>query len=387
MLHPKQMETLHPSNVEDADIPAGITHLAEDSYNLPISVPTSMSYFLQRIKSATLVREIVDRLPPSFFASPAQESCDEVYDTIMSLDHKYQEQIDSLPPFFQLTISDEESYQAILKEKPYLEWQRYLINLILHTQLARLHRPFLIRGSRNSRYGHSRDQCLRSAETVIEIRNRAMSDHSTGSFTYVLQHFLNAAIILAMDVCFNPDRDQTPHRKQQVLRACRALEEELNAKLLPSGGSATEDVSSGQLMVRSFQNAVRSLRDTLRKQVREDESGGATASAARETVPSTDSQARVATHAISTTPASGTSDPRKPKPPQGERGSMNSTASRTQYQQAENMSAISEEVTRTDAPNESLFVDELWDDFFTVGSTFNETDWDTFFFDLGANMN
>lgn len=387
MLHPKQMETLRPSNVEDADIPTGITHLAEDSYSSPISVPTSMSYFLQRIESATLVREIVDRLPPSYFASPGQESCDEVYDTIMSLDHKYQAHIDSLPLFFQLTISDTESYQALLKEKPYLEWQRYLINLVLHTQLARLHRPFLIRGSRNSRYEHSRDQCLRSAETVIEIRNRAMSDHSTGSFTYVLQHFLTAAIILAMDVCFNPDRDQTPHRKQQVLRACRALEEELNAKLVPSGGSAIEDVSSGQLMVRSFQNAVRSLRDTLRKQVREDESDGVTASVARETVPSTDSQTRIATHAIPTKPAFGTSDLRKPEPPQNEHGNMKSMTSRTPYQQTENVAAINEEVTRADAPNELLFVDELWDDFFTVGSTFNETDWDTFFFDVGANMN
>lgn len=49
-------------------------------------------------------------------------------------------------------------------------------------------------------------------------------------------HFLTAAIILAMDVCFNPDKDQIPHRKQQVLRACRALDEDLNAKLVAIGG-------------------------------------------------------------------------------------------------------------------------------------------------------
>jgi hypothetical protein len=31
-------------------------------------------------------------------------------------------------------------------------------------------------------------------------------------------------------------------------------------------------------------------------------------------------------------------------------------------------------------------VDELWDEFFTVGSNFKDTDWDTFFSGVGANM-
>jgi hypothetical protein len=54
--------------------------------------------------------------------------------------------------------------------------------------------------------------------------------------------------------------------------------------------------------------------------------------------------------------------------------------------QTENVAAINEDVTTADAPGELFLVDQLWDDFFTVGSTFNDTDWDAFFSDVGTNM-
>ncbi|EHY55747.1 hypothetical protein HRR83_009184 [Exophiala dermatitidis] len=391
MLHPRQMETFRPSNVQDLDIPQDVAHVTEESYSSPIDSPTSMSYFLHRIESATLVREVVDCLPPSYFASPGKESSDEIYDNILSLDRKYQQHIESLPPFFQLTIKETASYQALLRAQPYLEWQRYLINLLLHTQLARLHRPFLIRGSREAKYEHSRLQCIRSAETVIEIRNRAMSDQSPGSFTYVLQHFLTAAIILAMDVCFNPDRDQAPRRKQQVMRACRAMEEELNAKVVPSSGPGAEDISSGQLMLRSFQNAVRNLRDTLRKHMpREEEPDGASSSSVRDALPLTHNFSRFVIHRDPAEQVFGTADIYRPQPREDEDSrNMQSMASQVTHEQSEqmqNLPARNDDITRADEASEPFLVDELWDDFFTVGSTLNETDWDAFFSDVGANM-
>ncbi|KAG9783468.1 hypothetical protein KCU88_g3020, partial [Aureobasidium melanogenum] len=391
MLHPRQMETFRPSNVQDLDIPQGVAYVTEESYSSPIDSPTSMSYFLHRIESATMVREVVDCLPPSYFASPGKESSDEIYDNILSLDRKYQQHIESLPPFFQLTIKETASYQALLRAQPYLEWQRYLINLLLHTQLARLHRPFLIRGSREAKYEHSRLQCIRSAETVIEIRNRAMSDQSPGSFTYVLQHFLTAAIILAMDVCFNPDRDQAPRRKQQVMRACRAMEEELNAKVVPSSGPGAEDISSGQLMLRSFQNAVRNLRDTLRKHMpREEEPDGASSSSVRDALPLTHNFSRFVIHRDPAEQVFGTADIYRPQPREDEDSrNMQSMASQVTHEQSEqmqNLPARNDDITRADEASEPFLVDELWDDFFTVGSTLNETDWDAFFSDVGANM-
>ncbi|KAL5359451.1 hypothetical protein BJX96DRAFT_148476 [Aspergillus floccosus] len=72
------MEVAHPSNVEDSHIPGGTTQVSEESYSVPLSSPTSMTYFLCRIKVAILVREVIDTLPPSFFASPGTVCRDEV---------------------------------------------------------------------------------------------------------------------------------------------------------------------------------------------------------------------------------------------------------------------------------------------------------------------
>ena len=75
-----------------------------------------------------------------------------------------------------------------------------------------------------------------------------------------------AAVILAMDVCFNPDEIRVPQRKQEVLRACRVLEEELNTKIQSYRRSESENYSSGELMLKSFQKAIQNLRGNLRKQ-------------------------------------------------------------------------------------------------------------------------
>jgi hypothetical protein len=77
---------------------------------------------------------------------------------------------------------------------------------------------------------------------------------------------------------------------------------------------------------------------------------------------------------------------RKPKHPPSELSKhVNSMASRVPQQLTENVVASNEDVGLADAPSE-LLVDELWDDFFTVGSTFDDTNCDVFFFDIGANM-
>lgn len=382
------METIHPSNVEDNKIPPGTSQISEESYSLPLSSPTSMTYFLCRIQVATLAREVVDCLPPSFFASPGTECCDEVYSKIITQDQKYQQFLQSLPPFFQLTIQDQMSYQALLGEHPYLEWQRYLINFVVHTHLARLHRPFLIRGSMQQKFAYSRKQCIKSAETVIEIQNHAMSNHSVGAFTFVLQHFLMAAIILAMDVCFNPDKIQIPvsQRKKYVLQACRALEAELNAKTIPPNDEITnENTSNGQLMVRSFQRAVQNLRGLLRKRMNEDETESAATmeALAPETAISrgkrrgragsaapceTSSRQMIVNEAFRATPQR----PGSEQAPEG--------ANQLAYDEQ-----LSRELEEAPVPGE-LIVDELWDEFFTVGSTFNDADWDTFLLDAGEQI-
>jgi hypothetical protein len=265
MLHPSQIETFHPSNAEDCDIPTGITHITEEAYSKPLSTPTTITYFLWRLQVATLSREVTDLLTPTFYTSPDIDNSDEMYNKVLLLDRKYQELLKSLPPFFQLTIRmDPMEYSLLLKDKPYLKPQRYLINFILHTNLARLHRRFLIRGSTQPKCAYSRMQCIQSAETVLEVRTLVVGNENVGSFTYfLLAHFFMAAVILAMDVRFNSNEIRVEQRKQDVLRACRVLEEELGAKMEPDESGGEE--SNGRVVLRAFQKAVLNLRALLRR--------------------------------------------------------------------------------------------------------------------------
>ncbi|KAM5431261.1 hypothetical protein MferCBS31731_007935 [Microsporum ferrugineum] len=404
MLHPRQMETRHPSNVEDNDIPSGITYISEESYNLPLSSPTSMTYFLCRIQVATLVREVVDCLPPSFFASPGSESPDEFYDKIITLDLKYQQLLKSLPIYFQLTIQDVKTHQALLNDRPYLQWQRYLINFVIHTHRARLHRPFLIRGSIQEKFANSRIQCIKSAKIVIEIRNSTIGDHSIGTFTYVLHHFLMATIILAMDICFNPESIEVSQRKEDVLRACRELEAELNAKKIPHSRTADEGTSSGQLMVQSFQKAVQSLRAILRRRISEDgpDKVGISSPSTKISAITPEKQGRATYSPLmhkditnhmndSRAPtAEASRDIHKCQPTprnrttfaQDEKDLMPPTQATLPLSHHEKDQKHLEETHSAG----DLVTDELWDEFFTVGSTFNNTDWDTFLLDVGDEI-
>jgi len=127
-----------------------------------------------------------------------------MYANIVLLDQKYQQLLKSLPPFFQLTNRINSSvYSALVKEKPYIEPQRYLIIFM-------------------------------------------------------------AAVVLAMARCFNPNKIPVEQRKKDVLRDCRVLEEELSAKMEPMDELGNEGDSNGYLMLKAFQKALLNLRGLFR---------------------------------------------------------------------------------------------------------------------------
>jgi hypothetical protein len=410
------METSHPSNVEDHHIPTGITHVTEGAYNLPLSSPTSMSYFLFRIQCATLSREVVDLLPPSYSVSPGADNNDEAFNNILLLDQKYQQLLKSLPPFFQLfNRMDTTAYNALISEKPYLEWQRYLINFVIHTNLARLHRPFLIRGSTQPKFAYSRLQCVRSAVTVLEIRNHIIGSQSIGGFTYIMAHFLMAAIILAMDVCFNPDEIRAGQRKQEVLQACRILEDELNTKMMPPIEAANGSPSGSHFMLKSFQKAVESIRGVLRR--KQAATIGSRSGIGEANVDSTSSnnqandayekgkaplperrkgvsnQAAVnndgiayATDMVDYQPQSEISAQLDGPIPQDNDTQSQDTRQQTSFPPHPSYDEHSYDLAKQGQASGELTVDVLWNEFFTVGTSFDDSDWDTFLIDLDEQM-
>jgi hypothetical protein len=109
-------------------------------------------------------------------------------------------------------------------------------------------------------------QCIQSAETVLELRNLVIGNESVGRFTYIfLADFFMAAMILAMDVCFNSNEIRVEQRKKDALRDCRVLEEELSANMESVDELGNEGDSNGHLKLRAFQKALQNLRGLLRR--------------------------------------------------------------------------------------------------------------------------
>ncbi|KAJ5174464.1 uncharacterized protein N7482_000341 [Penicillium canariense] len=216
---PKHMNVNLPSNTDDEFITSsGIQQ------EFPMSIPTSMSAFIIRVKSSSLCREVIDALP-----SILLDSTEPDYDTILALDAKFHNLINELPVHFRLDPDSVEQSRGICKERPYLAWQRVSIHFSIHTRLCRLHRPYHLEGIMNSNYAYSHMMCIRSAQTVLELR-RSMDELDTdfglkpARFWTVMHHVFFAALILAMDVSFNPLAPDAADRKAKVLAAYQTLE-------------------------------------------------------------------------------------------------------------------------------------------------------------------
>ncbi|KAJ5103368.1 hypothetical protein N7532_003897 [Penicillium argentinense] len=216
---PKHMNVNLPSNTDDEMI---TTSGVQQAY--PLSVPTSMSAFIARVQGSELCREVIDALPSILLDSQYAD-----YSVILELDAKYQTYMDNLPFFFKLDPASIEQSRQICKERPYIAWQRVSVHFSLHTRLCRLHRQYHLEGATNPKYAYSHKVCIQSAQKVLELR-RSMDEISAevelnpGRFWTVMHHVFFAALILAMDVSFNPQAPDAEARKAKVLAAYQTLE-------------------------------------------------------------------------------------------------------------------------------------------------------------------
>ncbi|KAL4998930.1 hypothetical protein BDV10DRAFT_184826 [Aspergillus recurvatus] len=226
LLQPRHMNVNYPSNIDDEIIPVSGTQ-----YGFPLSIPTSMSAFLCRIRLAELCREVVDTMPSLLLESPdvSSQEQDVDYNLVLDLDARFQSFLHALPIFFKLDHRSIQQSLAICRERPYIAWQRTYLHFGINTRICRLHRPFHLEGFTNPKYAYSRMMCIRSAETVLSLR-RSMEDIgglinlNPSRFWLIVQHVFLAAIILATDVSLKPDAPEAVPRREEVLAACRMLE-------------------------------------------------------------------------------------------------------------------------------------------------------------------
>ncbi len=231
-MQPRHMQVNLPRNISDSDLTNPNTPI---DFEAPLSVPTSTSYLIQRIKLATICRKIVDAMP----MSPSRPDMIP-YEEFIVLDMEFEKLLEELPPFFQ--TEDKEGAQPYIQavesaediEASQIAAQRFMIRMTTHTRRCKFHQPFLVRGFTDAKYRYSRYVCLKSARLVIGIQQELDNEGIVATGLLGLgglnHHLFFAAIALVMDLCFNREEGQGKEerereRKAEVWRACRILEE------------------------------------------------------------------------------------------------------------------------------------------------------------------
>ena len=222
-VQPRHMRVNKPRNVDDDDL------LQEDPpMDKPLSEPTTMSYYIQRIKIAEICRRVVDVMPLSSFELGTVD-----YQEIINLDEQFEAFFQELPPFFRIDNKSLRESVPIVRRYPHLQIQRYAVLMIAHTRRCKLHQPFLIRRSMERHYDYSREMSLKSARSVIQMKD-LLREEDPDSFasvstkhTGIIYHIFMATVVLVMDLCFNKaaNGEDDAARKAEVVSAFQMMEE------------------------------------------------------------------------------------------------------------------------------------------------------------------
>jgi hypothetical protein len=222
-VQPRHFRVNLPRNVDDKDF----EHEASPKPK-PLTEPTTMSYYIQRIKLADICRSVVDTMPITNIELNAIN-----YQDVINLDRKFEAFFQDLPVFFKLDEHSVRASESIMKQRPHMQVQRYVLGMIAQTRRCKLHQPFLIRRSVANHYDYSRRISLESARSVIRMRE-LLEIEDQGDFlivstrhTGVVYHIFMALIVLVMDLCFNKaaEGEDDAARKAEVVAACKILEE------------------------------------------------------------------------------------------------------------------------------------------------------------------
>lgn len=230
-ISPQQMSVNQPLNVDDEAFQKD-PRLASS----PKSVPTDMSFALERLRLSFMCRDIVDTL-----AYEQLNGLEIDYFKVLELDRKLNQALSETPEFFRLDPGSRRRFASLYKERPALAWQRCVLQQAYFSRICRLHRQFFIRGARDPAYSYSHVVCLQSARKVLEIKR--IMDEGEPKFTppssvvwSVMHHMFMAAVILLLDVCFNWDDILAEKRKEEVLEACRILSKAQQSSCLVKEG-------------------------------------------------------------------------------------------------------------------------------------------------------
>ncbi|KAF5539450.1 hypothetical protein FMEXI_8939 [Fusarium mexicanum] len=212
-------------------------HLNDDDLNSsghkerPLSEPTTMSYNLQRVKVAEVVRCISDLMPHD----PSEASCE----LILSLDAKLESLLYELPDFFKAELGESEETKQIDRNYPHIPMQRLLINLLINIFRCGLYFPYLPGHINKALHEFSRQASLKAARAVLSSqRGMSMVDmlHSADFMKIqgTIFHMFIGALVLTTDICCNQDGQTQLSELVEVLKKLDHVKDhsKMAAKLL-----------------------------------------------------------------------------------------------------------------------------------------------------------
>ncbi|KAH6953836.1 hypothetical protein BKA56DRAFT_604444 [Ilyonectria sp. MPI-CAGE-AT-0026] len=231
-INPHHMAVRKPLNLNDEDM------TDEDLIPQAIERPTSMSYFLQRIRLSEAIRSFNDRAPLIGFDPYAAG-----YDHVLEMDVMIQSFLRDVPPFFfgDSGAPDQFLCMEFEQSRSYI-FQRHVLILLVHGLRCRLHLPYLARGTLEPTFTPSLEAALESARLIIDaeelLRNEAY-DFTRGRFRLgaVAYGYFLALAVLVLNLSHGANRDENEQasKRREIERAWNILEEAEAQSTLISG--------------------------------------------------------------------------------------------------------------------------------------------------------
>ncbi|EWZ93990.1 hypothetical protein FOWG_06627 [Fusarium oxysporum f. sp. lycopersici MN25] len=208
------MAVRKPLNLEDENLTDASELLGQG-----LTKPTSMFYFLERIRLAEKIKSAIDKSPLTGVST---------YGQVLEVDAAIASTIQDTPQPLALKGGSGPSYSSS-QNMEYIAGQCYSLHLLLHGQRCRLHLPYLIRGISETPYDQSREIALKSARFIIdgEVSLGKFSREASSSHFMlggVFFSFFSAVAVLALDLCL-AEPEEIKVKQQEFEQAWRILGE------------------------------------------------------------------------------------------------------------------------------------------------------------------
>jgi hypothetical protein len=238
MVNPKHMNVDYPSNVDDIAI------TTDGNYAQPEEIATEMTFFRFRCRGTSLFREVVDAA-----WEVGSDVKDLPYETVLHFDKKFQEitaEFDNVFDKYRNVLKIVQTSDPRMQTRNSLSIHWAMAHFCMDSRIARLHRPYLVRGAKDSKYAYSRMVCLRSARNIMELGNTILtSSKSLIAFKLwaIHHHMYVATVILVMDYCFNRNEPRAKARREEIMECFRAVKKNHNgSSTTPPGLLALEKI-------------------------------------------------------------------------------------------------------------------------------------------------